>query len=116
MFLSRRGNPPKGFRASEVIYGKKASWLMQYTAAINQITLNVPPQRRYPDRPPLMVKDVLCWYVVLCDGRKKNMIVQFICWTAKVLMIKTTSLSIRNNKNRTLKYKIKARFLLLFSD
>ena len=69
MFLSRRGNPPKGFRSSEVIYGKKASWLMQYTAAINQITLNVPPQRRYPDRPPLMVKDELCWYVVLCGSR-----------------------------------------------
>ena len=48
----RRGNPPKGFLSSEAIYGKKASWLMQYTAAINPITLNVPPQHRYPDRPP----------------------------------------------------------------
>ena len=32
---------------------------MRYTAAINLSTLNVPPQRRYPDHPPLMVKDVL---------------------------------------------------------
>jgi hypothetical protein len=28
----------------------------------------------------------------------------------RTLLIKTTSLSIRNNKNRTLKHKIKARF------
>ena len=70
----------------------------QSIAILNVTIYKIPPQRRYPDRPPLMVKDVLCWYVVLCDGRKKNMIVQFICWTAKLLMIKTTSFSIYNKK------------------
>ncbi len=53
------GNPPKGFLSSKIICCDVYIVNHKYKAFLNVNIYKIPPQRRYPDRPPLMVKGVL---------------------------------------------------------
>ena len=61
--MSRRGNPPEGFRSSKTICGN-GEINSSNLVLLSSSPLIVAPTTPFPDRPPLMVKDgliVLLW-------------------------------------------------------